>query len=1001
MPTSTPSFASSPPLVNTPFTSRPPHLRAPATQEPPYLHDIYSLEDRNASAQFPQRQRTGTRPQPDFPLPEDEPYTAGVKAAQDWNREYVETGDIRAVPFALVGGQAKDPRPADRHRRACMPPLCGIRPALVPEPRNRSPILGDRHGRRNLGTPDPHYQHLAWNLDHVVSSVNSVTRSMANFSAPDFLCHAFPVRTTSYRRVISLHPPGAVGAPDADSLIDPDPLERTPPYFPDPRVPLHPSFTHPPDLSVRILNRFLIHNATLPEGRYVRHASWQWMGVRSTGETIFVEPKPFVNQPEGAAYPPIHANYVYLINNFWTSIPLTSENRGEDTIPRHSSASPNTRILYRFPPANVQLPRPVAEYNGDWALITPVEAYRLRHNLPGPEAPPRVLPRFDSPLPVDDTSDSPDPITDHTSDHHPTRDSPRCADVEETLDDAETYDDNAEDVDELDESDESETFSQGDEGEEDLPRQRHLSRHTRRLRHPWMRPRLRTSRPQCARLIAYGAALISPGQQPPEPLSHCSSFIQIHSSFSDSEASSSSEDIAPYDDELQLKPTHLRAPSPPVTPTPPAPTHPTAPQSLDHLAAMARDMLSPPQSPALRIQPPASALNENAEDDEHERLLPARPMSALRFPLVFTAVIPEAPINPYLPVDEEKSSVLFHVNGSLNGASKYTDKSDIWTLASRAPPSSTSGSPTDVSGDAVDDPDHFMGEIPDEDSVYSMDTDSELSSLTDENFSTEEAAMKGDINPPITSYRPMRNEHGRILYGRTKGAPADALARLEEWPIAERIEHECTGFGMVMSLHLIIRASTLPSTLYRPSTWMRRHSRRSDPALSTFTSYVWIAYPHRSAQSLPDDDARSMRSSGPMKLAESFTFDDILFREHARINPLDPVTRTIDPRFPFGRRASPETSDSEEPDAKRLKVAAPTPVADACTAAADLMRTDACAHPRRSTLHAHGGGVATRTPYRYHGDAAVGGTLSRNLFFRRTPPTPPSALARPGAGTPY
>ncbi|KAJ7250594.1 hypothetical protein C8J57DRAFT_1238993 [Mycena rebaudengoi] len=105
----------------------------------------------------------------------------------------------------------------------------------------------------------------------------------------------------------------------------------------------------------------------------------------------------------------------------------------------------------------------------DWALITPVEAYRLRHNLPGPEAPPCVLPRFDSPLPVDDTSDSPDPITDHTSDHHPTRDSPGCADVEETLDDAETYDNNAADVDELDESDENETLSQGDEGDGDLP----------------------------------------------------------------------------------------------------------------------------------------------------------------------------------------------------------------------------------------------------------------------------------------------------------------------------------------------------------------------------------------------------------------------------------------------------------------------------------------------------------------------------------------------------
>jgi hypothetical protein len=96
--------------------------------------------------------------------------------------------------------------------------------------------------------------------------------------------------------------------------------------------------------------------------------------------------------------------------------------------------------------------------------------------------------------------------------------------------------------------------------------------------------------------------------------------------------------------------------------------------------------------------------------------------------------------------------------------------------------------------------------------------------------------------------------------------------------------------------------------------------------------------PSLTAQPLLDDDSCSTHGSGTTLLAESFTFEDVLFREHARINPLDPVTRIIDPRFPFGRRASPETSDSEEPDAKRIKIAAPTPVADACTAATELMR---------------------------------------------------------------
>jgi hypothetical protein len=95
--------------------------------------------------------------------------------------------------------------------------------------------------------------------------------------------------------------------------------------------------------------------------------------------------------------------------------------------------------------------------------------------------------------------------------------------------------------------------------------------------------------------------------------------------------------------------------------------------------------------------------------------------------------------------------------------------------------------------------------------------------------------------------------------------------------------------------------------------------------------------PTSTTHSLPDEDARSTHNSGALTLSDSFTFEDVLFREHAHANPLDPVTCVVDPRFPFGRGATPETSNSEEPDAKRLKLAASTPVADACTAATDLM----------------------------------------------------------------
>ncbi|KAJ7198053.1 hypothetical protein C8J57DRAFT_1262517 [Mycena rebaudengoi] len=299
---------------------------------------------------------------------------------------------------------------------------------------------------------------------------------------------------------LSLHPPGAAGAPDADSLIDPDPLKRTPSHLLNPEYLYIPLFAHPHNLSVHILNGFLSHHAMLLEGYYIRHVcrpnelhrpmpvSWQWMGVRSTSETIFVEPTPFVNQPEGAAYPPTHSNYVYLINNYWTSIPLTSEIRGEDAMfvflpprivlflisfhsTRLSQHSTDHPYIVQAPAREHPAARPVVEYNGDWASISAVEAFRLRHNLPGPEAPPHVPFRFDSPSLIDDTSDSPDSVSDYISDCAPVDVPPSSPGPQgsQTLRGHTCTQDTLDDVEDADDSNESDQLSQDEDDDEDQP----------------------------------------------------------------------------------------------------------------------------------------------------------------------------------------------------------------------------------------------------------------------------------------------------------------------------------------------------------------------------------------------------------------------------------------------------------------------------------------------------------------------------------------------------
>ncbi|KAJ7233372.1 hypothetical protein C8J57DRAFT_1532505 [Mycena rebaudengoi] len=1148
MPLSTPSFATSPPLVNTLFNLPYSTQRAPATMEPPFLHDIYSLEDRNASvkrlplqinvraktqpkAQFLLRQRTGTHPPPDFPLPEDEPYTTGVKAAQDWNREFAETGDIRAILFALVGAQAKDLSPyTDTEGRACN------RYAVSAQLWCLDPEAGLPHSETGMAIvlwyPDPHHHHLGWHMDHVAASVNSVTRSLTKLRAPDFPCHTFPVRTTSYRRIIGLHPPTAVGCPDADSLIDPDPLERTPLHYLEPEHNYLPLFSHPPDLCVQVLNRFLIHDSMLPEGRYNRHVrkpsdfhlpvppTWQLMGVRSTGETIYVEPMLFISQPPGASFPPTHTSFIYMANNFWTSIPLTSENHGVDAIARHSQRTPEHPYTVQVPSRGHLTARPIFEDENDkWTLITPVEAFRLRHNLPQPGAPPRTVPRLEPLALVDDTSD----YSDHSSPVKPPTTLLAIATMHANVTDNE---------DEHDEDNEIGKEDNGEDGDEDQPpppphppRSPPPQPLMTAIRPPMPIPspplapmlrRLITEPLHAVGLHLTGVSLPPPSPPVPEGCIHTSvgiirlptlllpinttwkdeypptrpsSFVSptpheeqssylhpvvLHfrlrslapsmsvgdgnetprasvapapfeapplaltpdsarrginfttarmpmvqrlqplflldtdtSSSSSSETSSSSEDIDPYDDELEME-----YPLPPPVEPPSSFTensllparqlfapipNPQYRSALDRLADVARELISLTSSLPLRVTHAASAQHA-LEDEEDARFRPERPMSALQNPVVFTAFIPDAPINPFLPVDEEKSSLLFHIEGTNGESSKLNAKPDSWTLASYPPPSTLPWPAMDTTSDRVNDiAERNMADAYDKESLSSTDTDSDLSMLSDEHMSLEgvlfltsliepqterpsEIAMKMEINPFICSYRPMRTIHGRIVFGHSKGSSPDALTNIPEWPITERVIQECTGFIMEISERILTCGyfrlgdeHLAPNSHIAGLNYTREHltfqalaglnldtpqplTSISDPNLSTSPSMTdpptlrSISDPNLStlpsmtdsptltAQALPDDDAHSTQNSSEfMALTESFSFQDVLFQEHAHANLLDPVTRLTVPRFPHGRCASPETSDSEELNAKRLKLATPTPVADACTAAADLM----------------------------------------------------------------
>ncbi|KAJ7255160.1 hypothetical protein C8J57DRAFT_1721760 [Mycena rebaudengoi] len=241
-----------------------------------------------------------------------------------------------------------------------------------------------------------------------------------------------------------------------------------------------------------------------------------------------------------------------------------------------------------------------------------------------------------------------------------------------------------------------------------------------------------------------------------------------------------------------------------------------------------------------------------------------------------------------------------------------------------------------------------------------------------------------NLNPRIASFRPYCTEMSRIMWGHDKGTSADASGT---WPRLHRRIAECHGYVMDASERLNTRTSTRLRKQIEPNAHVANFDHTRDrlsyrvlSALSLEIAsmpttsanedlYYKVSAPtlfatsfeptpassseptHASepmhnltsnlSHSLPElldaEDVASDSSDGSnISLDEAYHFQDTIYREHAHLHPLPPVTHLLhdDPvlgplkRFSPGRRATPNTSETEEPAAKRLKVTASTNSAD-------------------------------------------------------------------------
>ncbi|KAJ7277030.1 hypothetical protein C8J57DRAFT_1223728 [Mycena rebaudengoi] len=365
---------------------------APSMSGMEVIQELYSLEDCEAAAQFMYRQRTGTKPPPDYPLPHDEPYTAAARVTQHWCNEFVATGDVAANPLSLVGALSACLRPhRDREGRACEHYVTSAKLHRADDPSGQA--YSETGVAVVLWYPDPIYQQLRWFLGHPGPSVNSIARSLRNLQGPDFLASTFPINSTNLGHTISIHPIAPEGVPSAYSILDPDPLLRTPNNIHDPPYAFLPVVSHPHDTAIQILNSFLVHDQHVPRARFLPHLldrherhlvqqGWIFGGQLASGKLVFLEPAPEGDEPSDATFPPHLTQYMSLPQNYWMGVQVTHPARGRNASERLSIHELDEPIMAQVPdPADPQ-GRPVPTHEHLYPL-TLADTFRLEHNLPG------------------------------------------------------------------------------------------------------------------------------------------------------------------------------------------------------------------------------------------------------------------------------------------------------------------------------------------------------------------------------------------------------------------------------------------------------------------------------------------------------------------------------------------------------------------------------------------------------------------------------------------
>ncbi|KAJ7293219.1 hypothetical protein C8J57DRAFT_1551336 [Mycena rebaudengoi] len=428
--------------------------------------------------------------------------------------------------------------------------------------------------------------------------------------------------------------------------------------------------------------------------------------------------------------------------------------------------------------------------------------------------------------------------------------------------------------------------------------------------------------------------------------------IEDSSSDSLSLTSTSSDDIPPYDLELQYPESpvlHAQpAPLPIIEPQPRGTFQPLL-NTLGTLARVARDTFSPLREP---ITPSASPLSLSPrrlpldESMEARNLTPGRLMAIIpdphtRNPQIFSVRLPTPNIDPKLLQVDELPSALFdrgrsasvpgihirshspHIHDDYDPMSRSFQSPIPWKDAENEMPSLLSSASDDLD-------DELNWEHMEESMMFNQDSNiaswQGFEPSTPSSFCSSFHLTPATIDrrwfsqkwPSLASCRPIREYNGAISFGRDPSTAFDFYRRLSEqpWDPEERAKAELIGFLLEWLLHMLGRINgrldrlTLYNTFLANMDWTRSHHPFTALPALNFNEHELLIQPDYTALSttpaVPTPSSVSSTDSLPSLVSnpsdsdasdEEYDFLTALYEEFVRQHPLTPIHRD---RIPEG-----------------------------------------------------------------------------------------------------